>query len=64
MVELVTHELDIDPEEGFIFPKDSQIIEINVIELSRLAVEAVIASHDEFKGYYIAGFWKPQEAEF
>lgn len=63
MVELVTHELDIDPEEGFIFPKDSQIIEVSVPELSRLAVEAVIGSQHEFNGYYIAGFWEPEEAE-
>ena len=63
MVELLTHELETDPEEGFSYPKDSQVIEIGVPDVSRQAVEQVIAAHKEFNGYYIARFWEPYEED-
>ncbi|MEM8779411.1 MAG: hypothetical protein AAGF26_11175 [Cyanobacteria bacterium P01_G01_bin.49] len=64
MVELITHELDIDPEDGFTSPKDEQTIKIDVPKIFRQVVEQVIASHQKFTGYYVARFWKPEEDEF
>ncbi|MEA5537080.1 hypothetical protein [Crocosphaera sp. XPORK-15E] len=64
MVELVTHELDIDPERGFTFPKHEQVIEVSMTEVSRKAVEQAILPHREFNDYYIAGFWEPQYEDF
>ena len=64
MVELVSHELDIDPENGVTFPKDTQVIEVTVPVRSRQAVERAIAYHREFQGYFIAGFWEPEKEEF
>ena len=61
MVQLITHELEISEEHPV--PKDSQLIEIAVPELSMQSVEQVVASHSEFQGYYVAGFWEPYKVD-
>ncbi len=61
MVELITHELDINEQHPM--PKDSQTIEIGVPEVSRQAVEQVISAQKEFSGYYVARFWEPYEED-
>ena len=56
-VTLCSHELDIDEDEGFPYPKEQRVISFFVEEVNRKAVtEAFEAHKHEFPGFYILSY--------
>ena len=56
-VTLCSHELDIDPDDGHIEPKEERIISLSVKEITKKAVyEAFEAHKHNFPGFYILAF--------
>ena len=65
-VTLCSHELAIDEDEGFSYPKDERVISLFVKEVTRKAVtEAFEAHQHEFPGFYILSYNRCfRDAEF
>ncbi len=65
-VTLCSHELDIDEDEGFSYPKDERVISLFVEEVTRKAVTEAFEVHQhEFPGYYILSYNRCfRDAEF
>ncbi len=56
-VTLCSHELDIDEDEGFIFPKEERVISFFVEEVTKKAVYKAFEAHQhEFPGFYILDY--------
>ena len=56
-VTLCSHELAIDEDEGFPYPKEERVISFIVEEVTRKAVHKAFEAHQhEFPGFYIAGY--------
>ena len=65
-VTLYSHELEIDEEEGFTYPKEKRFISFFVPEVTEKAVQQAFQPHQhEFEGFYIAYFNRCyRDAEF
>ncbi len=65
-VTLCSHELDIDEDEGFIYPKEERVISFFVEEMTRQAVYKAFEAHQhEFPGFYILDYHRCfPDAEF
>ena len=65
-VTLCSHELAIDEDEGFTYPKEERVISFFVEEVTRQAVYKAFSEHQhEFPGLYIADYHRCYgDAEF
>ncbi len=56
-VTLCSHELEIDEDEGFSYPKEERVISFFVEEVSKKAVYQAFEAHQsQFPGFYIADY--------
>ena len=65
-VTLCSHELDIDPDDGHIEPKEERIISLSVKEITKKAVYKAFEEHqNDFPGFYILAYHRCYpDAEF